>query len=189
MKKIAAIVFFYALLSCGESINTENQLQPSPDSTKFYPIASFFKDQIDIIPAMKKEMILFSTSANKKDSTLLTTSVFKKLVQEFISKDITDATTKKHYRETVFQDASTGSYTLSYTAVDTTVTVKGMDVLLDERTNAVQRVFIRSMYRKDDSSIMEQHNWNSSKGFQIIRSTTNSQGYTSTNITEVKWNE
>ncbi len=187
MKKIAAIILSYAILSCGESIDPKNQLQPSPDSTKFYPIASFFENQMDIIPAMKKEMMIFLTYENKKDSALLTTLSFKELVEEFISKDITDPATKKHYRETVFQDASTGSYTLSYTAVDTTVTVKGMQVLLDERTNEVQRVFIRSMYRKDSTSIMEQHNWNTTKGFQIIRSITNPQGNTSTKVTEVKW--
>lgn len=189
MKKISAILFLYALVSCGESIDTKNQLQPSPDSTKFYPTTSFFENQMAIIPSMKKEMMMYSTSENKKDSGLLTIEVFKELVQEFISKAIADPATKKHYRETVFQDASTGSYTMSYTAVDTTVTVKGMDVLLDERTNEVQRVFIRTMYRKDNSSIMEQHNWNTSKGFQIIRSITNSQGTTSTRVTEVKWKE
>ncbi len=189
MKKITAILFFYALMSCGESIETQNQLQPSPDSTKFYPTTSFFENQLAIIPSMKKEILIYSTSENKKDSAILTIEAFKELVQEFISKAITDPATKKHYRETVFQDASTGSYTLSYTAVDTTVRVKGMEVLLNERTNEVQRVFIRSMYRKDNLSVMEQHNWNTSKGFQIIRSTTNSQGYTSTNVTEVKWKE
>jgi len=189
MKKIIPILFFYALVSCGESIDTQNQLQPSPDSTKFYPTTSFFENQMAIIPSMKKEMMIYSTSENKKDSAILTTEVFKELVKEFISKGITDAATKKHYRETVFQDASTGSYTLSYTAVDTTVSVKGMEVLLNERTNEVQHVFIRTMYRKDNSSIMEQHNWNTSRGFQIIRSITNSQGFTSTKVTEVKWKD
>lgn len=189
MKIFAALLFMYVLLACGENVNTQSQLQPSPDSTKFYPTASFFENQMAVIPTMKKNISIFHTKDGKKDSSIITTAAFEELIKEFISKDITDPTTKKHYRETVFQDASTGSYTLSYTAVDTTVTIKGMEVLLDEQSNQVQRVFIRSVYRKGNNSIMEQHNWNTAKGFQIIRSFTNIQGYTKNELTEVRWEE
>lgn len=177
------------LLACGESAQTHHQLQPSPDSTQFYPTASFFENQMTILPTMKKNMLVFHTKDGKKDSTQLNTAAFQELIKEFIAKDISDATTKKHYRETIFQDAATNSYTLSYTAVDTTVTVKGMEVLLDEQTNQVKRVFIRSVYRQGNTSIMEQHNWNTTKGFQIIRSFTNEQGNTRNELTEVRWEE
>lgn len=189
MKPFVALLFIYTLLACGENVQTQNQLQPSPDSTKFYPTASFFENQMVIIPTMKKNISVFHTMDGKKDSSLLTKEAFEELVKEFISKGITDPTTKKHYRETVFQDAATGSYTLSYTAVDTTVIIKGMEILLDEQSNQVQRVFIRSVYRKENTSIMEQHNWNTAKGFQIIRSFTNIQGYTRNELTEVRWEE
>ncbi len=189
MKQFVVIVISYWLLACGESTQTQNQLQPSPDSTQFYPIASFFENQMTIIPTMKKNMLIFHTKDGKKDSTLLNATTFQELVKEFIAKDITDGDTKKHYRETVFQDAATNSYTLSYTAVDTTVTVKGMEILLDEQTNQVKRVFIRTVYRQGTTSIMEQHNWNTAKGFQIIRSFTNAQGYTTNELTEVQWEE
>lgn len=189
MKSLAAILFIYTLLACGETANTKNQLQPSPDSTKFYPTTSFFENQMAIIPRMKKNILVFHTKDGKKDSSVLNTAAFEELVKEFLSKDITDLATKRHYRETVFQDAATGSYTLSYTAVDTTVTIKGMEVLLDEQSNQVKRVFIRSVYRKGNNSIMEQHNWNTARGFQIIRSFTNLQGYTTNELTEVRWEE
>ncbi|MBW0160139.1 MAG: hypothetical protein HYI21_10590 [Sediminibacterium sp. Gen4] len=189
MKQLAVILMSYWLLACGESVQTNNQLQPSPDSTQFYPTASFFENQMTVLPTMKKNMLVFHTKDGKKDSTQLSIPAFQELVKEFIAKDISDATTKKHYRETIFQDAATNSYTLSYTAVDTTVTVKGMEVLLDEQTNQVKRVFIRSVYRKGNGSIMEQHNWNTAKGFQIIRSFTNEQGYTMNELTEVQWEE
>lgn len=189
MKELTVILMSYLLLACGEKVQTQNQLQPSPDSTQFYPTASFFENQMAIIPTMKKDMLVFHTKDEKKDSALLTVAAFNELIQEFISKDITDDATKKHYRETVFQDAATASYTMSYTAVDTTVPVRGMEVLLDEQTNLVKRVFIRSMYRKGNTSIMEQHNWNTAKGFQIIRSITNTQGHTTNELTEVQWQE
>lgn len=189
MKQLMALLISYALLACGENVHTQNQLQPSPDSTKFYPTASFFENQMAIIPTMKKNIVVVYTKEGKKDSSLLTKTTFEELVKEFIAKDITGTDIKKHYRETVFQDAATGSYTLSYTAVDTTVTIKGMEVLLDEQSNQVQRVFIRSIYRKGNTSIMEQHNWNTNKGFQIIRSFTNIQGHTTNELTEVRWEE
>lgn len=189
MKQLVALLIIYTLWACGENVNTQNQLQPSPDSTKFYPTALFFENQMAIIPRMKKNILVFHTKDGKKDSSVLTTVAFEELVKEFLSKNITELPTKRHYRETVFQDAATGSYTLSYTAIDTTVTIKGMEVLLDEQSNQVKRVFIRSIYRKGDTSVMEQHNWNTAKGFQIIRSFTNLQGYTTNELTEVRWEE
>ena len=187
MKQFAVILMSYLLLACGESTETQNQLQPSPDSTKFYPTASFFENQMVIIPTMKKNILVVHTKDGKKDSTLLSTPALNELIKEFIAKDITTDATKKHYRETVFQDAATNSYTLSYAAVDTSVSVKGMEILLDEQTNQVKRIFIRSVYRRGNTSIMEQHNWNTAKGFQIIRSFTNVQGRPSNELTEVQW--
>ncbi len=184
---VLVLLFGLSLYGCDDSGNTPTHTQPSPDSTKFYPTRSFFENQLNLIPAMKKNITAFFTVDGKLDSIQLDPENFAQLMHEFLSKDITAPDTKKHYRETIFQDASTGSYTLSYTAVDTTVPVKGLDVLLNEQTNQVQRIFIRSLYHKGDTTIMEQHNWNTAKGFQISQSKTNSKGYTSTKNTEVRW--
>jgi len=44
-----------------------------------------------------------------------------------------------------------------------------MDILLDEQTKMVKRVFIVSEIQKADTSIMEHHSWTTNKQFQITR--------------------
>ncbi len=121
-----------------------------------------------------------------RDTGTVSIEDFSKYVDEFIQKDISSPDRKKLYRETVFQDAGTHSYTLSYTAVDKTVPVQGVDILLDEQSNQVKRIFIRSFTTKGDTSIQERHNWYAFKSFQINRTT--SIGKTiKEELTELRW--
>lgn len=181
------ILFFIFTLSCGEPVEPVTQLQASPDSVQFYATTKFFKDQIDYISLLKKSIYLYQTSNGKTDSVLIDSTRFSAFANEFIAKDISSTEIKKNYKETVFQDASTSSYNLNYTAVNPEVVVQGVDILLDEESNQVKRIFIRSRSMKGDTTVQERHNWNSFKGFQITRSLTTSNGHQSTEITEVRW--
>lgn len=180
-------LLFVLLMSCGESNTPATQLQASPDSTQFFATGSFFSEQMNQVILLKKPILAFHSINEVRDSVILDSLALMQLVQEFISKDISNKTDKKNYRETVFQDVGTGSYTLNYTAVNRTVPVQGVDVLLDEQTNQVKRIFIRSFIHKGDTSVQEQHNWRAFKGFQITRSFTTAGGYKRQELTEVKW--
>ena len=81
MKQLAVILMSYWLLACSESVQTNNPLQPSPDSTQFYPTASFFENQMTVLPTMKKNMLVFYTKDGKKDSTQLSIPAFQELVK------------------------------------------------------------------------------------------------------------
>jgi len=175
------------LLSCGENATSETRLQASPDSTQFFVTSSFFEEQVNQVILLKKPIHVYHTINNRQDSAVLDSIQFVQLVQEFRTKDISNASDKKNFRETVFQDAGTNSYTLSYTAVNRDVPVQGVDILLDEATNQVKRIFIRSFTRRGDTSIQEQHNWHAFKGFQINRSLSTPNGYQQQQLTEVKW--
>lgn len=182
-----SIYIFILILSCGNPSEPTSQPQASPDSVQFYTTTTFFKDQINYVSLLKKSIYLYHTVNSKTDSVLLDSTQFSSLVSAFIAKDISSAEIKKNYKETVFQDASTGSYTLNYTAVNPEVIVQGVDILLDEESNQVKRIFIRSRSIKGDTTVQEQHNWHAFKGFQISKSLTTTKGYQSTEITEVRW--
>lgn len=184
---ISGVLFSILLLSCGEPVEPITQLQASPDSVQFYATTKFFKDQVDYISILKKPIYLYHTVNNKTDSILIDSLQFSSLTNEFITKDISSPEIKRNYKETVFQDASTSSYNLNYTTVNPNVIVQGVDILLDEETNQVKRIFIRSKLTKGDTTIQEKHNWHAFKGFQISRSLTTPNGYQSTEITEVRW--
>jgi hypothetical protein len=184
-----SLLIIILLVSCGETKTPETQLQASPDSTQFFSTGSFFEEQVKQVFLLKKPVFVYHNINGVQDSALLDSVQFVQLVQEFRAKDISNPNDKKNYRETVFQDAGTNSYTLSYTAVNHKAPVQGVDVLLDEQTNQVKRIFIRSFTRKGDTSIQEQHNWRAFKGFQINRSFSVPGGYNRQERTEVKWNK
>ena len=183
---------FYLLLmciiSCGERTIPASGIQASPDSTQFFATKSFFEEQRKYVILLQKPISVCHNINGVQDSAVLDSTRFGQLVQQFIQKDISNDNDKKNYRETVFQDAGTNSYTLSYTAVTRDVPVQGVDILLDEQTNQVKRIFIRSFTSKADTSIQEQYNWHAFKGFQINRFFTTPGGYKRRELTEVKWN-
>jgi hypothetical protein len=175
------------IMSCGETKPPETKLQASPDSTQFFATGSFFEEQVRQVILFKKPVYVYHNINGVQDSAVLDSAQLMQLAQEFISKDISNQRDKQHYRETVFQDAGTGSYTLNYTAIDRDVPVQGIDVLLDEQTNQVKRIFIRSFTSRGDTSIQEQYNWRAFKGFQINRSFSTSGGYNRQERTDVTW--
>lgn len=181
------LLIFVTCFGCSETKTPETQLQPSPDSTQFFTTGLFFEEQVNQVILLKKPIYVYRNMNGVKDSAVLDSIQFIQLAQEFITKDISNARDKKNYRETVFQDAGTNSYTLNYTAVNREVPVQAVDILLDEQTNQVKRIFIRSFSRKGDTSIQEQHNWRAFKGFQINRSLFTGNGYRRQELTEVKW--
>ncbi len=188
--KIQLICFsllLITIISCGETKTPQTKLQASPDSTQFFATGRFFEEQVKQVLLLRKPVHVYHDMNGQQDSALLDSLQLIQLVQTFITKDISNATDKKHYRETVFQDAGTKSYTLNYTAVTRDVPVQGVDVLLDEQTNQVKRIFIRSFVRRGDTSIQEQHNWRAFKGFQINRSFSAPSGYTRQERTDVTW--
>lgn len=188
MKMQAAIFFLIivCIFSCGETKTPETALQPSPDSTQFFVTSSFFREQVNQIFLLRKPVYRYRTLNGSFDSTLLDSTELVQLAEQFIKRDISNSSDKKNYRETIFQDAGTKSYTINYTAVNREVPVQGIDILLDEQTHQVKRIFIRSFTRNGDTSIQERYNWHAFKRFQISR--TLSIGKTATEqLIEVKW--
>ena len=57
---------------------------------------------------------------------------FKNIVNQFVTKDITDASLKKYFQETVFRDLTTNSIVMTYSTKYDKSTIKNVDVYLDE---------------------------------------------------------
>ena len=159
------------------------------DTTKFYPINDFFKEQIAFVDLRSFYIYQKKDINGSKDSMALTKESFKTIAAIFLEKDISLADKKQQYTETVFHDLSTKSYTLNYRAKNTTAVIQNIDVLLDENTNQVKRIFIRSEWQHNDTSIVEQCNWKANKSFQINRFAQSPNGYKLNELTYVNWND
>ncbi|HRI22819.1 MAG TPA: hypothetical protein PLA68_17795, partial [Panacibacter sp.] len=108
------ILFLFCpyFFSCNEANNeaAENKL-PSADSSVFYPVQQYFYNEIKIVENSPTTITMFTESAGKGDSSIITKEQFAQLAKLFLENNIADQAIKKYYRESVFQDETTGSYT------------------------------------------------------------------------------
>jgi hypothetical protein len=159
------------------------------DTAKFYPLADYFKDQIRYVDLRNFPIYQIQTLDGKKDSTGISKETFARLAQLFLQRSLSEPGIKIRYTETVFEDLSTSSITLHYSPISDTETVKQIDVLLDNETRSVKRIFIRSTYQKGDTLINEQCNWKSNKSFQINRSISYGKGIRKNELNFINWND
>lgn len=192
MKSVPVFVFFllFFAFACnsGKPTVKDSSAQAS-DTAKFYPLHNFFKDQIQYVDLRNFPIYRITTSGDKKDSVPISKEQFIELAQIFLTHAITEPEVKTLYRESVFHDLSTGSVTLNYTPVNPDAEVQNIDILLDESTNLVKRVFIRCLHIRGDTTLSEQCNWKANKSFQVNRSITIKNGSTSTELNYINWND
>ena len=173
------------LLSCKNKA-VKQHAASTTDSSKFYPLSEFIEEQIAYVDLRNFEIHVKHYKTAATDSSIISKEQFKELANGFIALDISKIDKKQTYSETVFHDLSTSSYTLNYKTSQATDLVKNMDILLDEQTKMVKRVFIVSETQKADTNIMEHHSWTANKQFQITRTVETPSGR-SNETTTVYW--
>lgn len=167
---------------------TENKMVVA-DTAKFYPLVAYFKDQIQYVDLRNFPIYRIQTIDGKRDSANISKDTFVQLASLFLQRSLGEPGIKIRYKETVFEDLSTSSITLNYSPITDTETVKQIDVLLDNQTRIVKRIFIRSTFQKGDTLINEQCNWKSNKSFQINRSIAYGNGIRKNELTFINWND
>ena len=186
-------VFFLAftcmMASCNSNPSKKTAAPQLSDTSKFYPLRNFFNEQIKYVDLRDFPIYHITIKDGKKDSAAISKETFIALAGIFLERDISEPAVKALYKEAVFNDLSTGSITLNYTPVTSNAQVQNIDVLLDHETNIVKRIFIRTVYTKGDTTVAEQCNWKADKSFQVNRSLTTKNGYTSTELNYVNWND
>lgn len=181
------LVFITAIMGCKNN-NSNPGKTATTDTSAFYPAGDFFKSQVQYATILNRPIYKITTRNGKKDSTRLSNDAFAAMAGSFIEKDISAPGIKEKYKESVFHDMDTRSYTLNYMAIDAQANgVQQLDVLLDEGGNAVKRIFIRCQYTRGDTGITEQYSWKAFKSFQLNRHFKTADGYTSTELNYVNW--
>ncbi len=191
MKILVPFIFFVLLIvsACNTQKPKTQPAVPVADTAKFYPLHGFFKEQIEYVDLRNFPIYRITTKDGKKDSAAITKEEFIAMTGIFFTRDISDPKIKALYKESVYHDLSTGSITLNYTPTDSKADVQNIDILLDEETSMVKRVFIRSVYTKGDTTVSEQCNWKANKSFQVNKTRTTKNGYISTELNYVNWND
>lgn len=180
------VLFIYS--SCkpkngGSAVATENI-----DTTHFFDVSQYFKSEIEKVKKTPFFIYKIHTNNNKKDSTPINTNTFIELSQAFLNPDINSPALKKYYRENIFHDQTTSSFTISYTTLNKELELQNVDILLDEDGHTVKNVFLRKFKDYADSSAIEQLSWKPEERFQINRVSQLPEGKENSYQTTVVWN-
>jgi len=178
MKSIFIVCLIY-LMASACSNNTENTINQTAasDTTSFYPIAAYFNSQLKHFDSLGARYSIVTTEGTKKDSAIVNFEAIKSLVQSYIESDISDSAQKINFKESVFRDAETASFNINYTAINSTVPVKNIDILMEEQTSLIKRIFIRKQRINKDTTSTEQLSWKTNEGFTTSISKETNTGY------------
>ncbi|GAC1438103.1 MAG: hypothetical protein NVSMB63_01120 [Sediminibacterium sp.] len=179
----------YLLPTCHSGKQQSGSGKPGADTADFYSLTAFIRNQAAYAKLATHPIYCISSRNGRKDSIVLSKWQFDSLVRLFEERDIAVPALKHLYKETLFQDLSTHSYTLNYSTADPNALVQRTDILLDEATNNVKRIFIRSRITRGDTTITEQYNWKAFKSFQINRFFQTPDGRNVTELNYINWNE
>jgi hypothetical protein len=160
------------------------------DSTKFFPVSNFIQE--DINDVLQTPYLIYKTTEyrpGRKDSSILNREGFESIATEFLKKNITTQELKPYYRETVFHDLSTKSFTITYSTLNHELEVQNILILLNDSTNKLKRIFILCSSTQGDSSIVSQYNWKAGMSFQINRLIKRKDGSSYEELNTVVWND
>ena len=173
---IACIVCMMAA-ACSNSKEESENLVATTDTTSFYPLASYIKDQVKYFDSTRVRFSVVTTEGTIKDSISTQLAAIMPMIQSFMEADISDSVQKINYKESVFRDAGTASLNINYTPINTSVPIRNIDILMDDQTSLIKRLFIRKQFQTNDTTITEQLSWKTNEGFTTSISKEASNGF------------
>lgn len=158
------------------------------DTENFYPIDNFIAEQMKYVDLRNFKIqktidsgLLKNSNPIDKETFLVAASKILSLSKEFINN-------KQLYKEVVFQDLSTDSYTINYTTINASIPLQRIDILLSEQTKMVKRVLMRKVSEANGIITTQQINWETDHQFQVIISKEIANKI-STVSTSISWNK
>jgi hypothetical protein len=174
---ILACIICMMAAACSNSKEKSKNTIATTDTTSFYPIASYINDQVKYFDSLGVRFSVVTTEAATKDSITTQVAAIMPMIQSFIDADISDSIQKINYKESVFRDAGTASLNINYTPINTSVPIRNIDILMNDQTSLIKRLFIRKIFRTNDTTSTEQLSWKTNEGFTKSISKEASNGF------------
>ncbi len=160
------------------------------DSSHFFQTNIIFQKDIKEVEATPFYIYKLEKINDKTDSTQINTAAFMQLAVQFLKPDISSEELKTKYKESIFEDQTTASITINYSALDKELEVQSEDILMKDDGKTVKNIFIRKFFKYgSDSSAIEQLNWKPGERFQVVRSVQKKDNTETNYQTTVVWNE
>ncbi len=183
------ILLLIAIVSCNTKNNKPASYKLQADTTKYYPIEQFIREQIQYVDLRNFTIYQVTQKDNKTDSVILSKDAFIDWANKVLAMGLYAETMAGHYKESVFNDQTTGSITLHYAKVEASSGIQYVDVLLDASGTQVKRLFLKALTVQNDTTITEQLSWKANKSAVLSNSATTTNGYQNNSTQLITWNE
>ena len=186
LSQLLSVIILLFLTGCGPDKQKKTADTVTADTAKFYPVDNFIQEQIKYVDL--RDFTIQKIHSVNKDSvkSVLTKNQFIIEAADVLALASSWNKNRHLYRESVFQDLSTASYTINYTATDPQIPLQRIDILLNEQTNIIKRLFIRQEFELNDTLVTRMYSWMADHGFSINTSKT-ATGFSNTETTAINW--
>ena len=190
MKKTTLLVALVASFVIGcKNKGSKSDSEKKDDSTHFFQTAVIFQRDLHELDSTPFFIYKKTTINGRADSAAITLADLKLLAQPFLKVDITSADLKPQYKQSVFEDQTTGGFNVNYSTLNKKLEIQSIDVLLKEDGKAVSNILIGKYYDYGDSSAIERMIWKPGERFQILRSVRKNDNSENNYQTLVVWND
>ena len=189
MKSFFSILLFSFIIFSCRNTTSSNEAVKTSDTTNFYPFIEYLNQQIQDVNNTPYFIYKISIKDGKKDSTVIAPPTFDSLAHLFVQHDITKPPLKKFYTENIFEDASTDSYTITYTSSNPKTHIQNVDILLGREDQQVKWIFMNKIEMKDSSMIALKMGWRPDRRFYINKISTDSTGKEHEEQNTIVWND
>ncbi|HWB26918.1 MAG TPA: hypothetical protein VG738_15650 [Chitinophagaceae bacterium] len=188
-KSILLITLSIPLLLLQDCKSKGKNFTETSDTLKFFPVNLYIKGQIAKVDSLASTIykITINNNSGVKDTITINKQQFNNLAQDFLAYDISDKHIHKYYKENVFADETTQSLTFNYTAMDSSLPLQSVDVLLDQTGQQLKNVFFSKTITQGDSTVTEKCGWTNDKSFFINRVTEYADNTTTTQQNIIVW--
>lgn len=160
------VMIAFLLVSC-KNKPAKNATETPDSSSVYYPINNYIRQQIKDVDTTPYFLYQLSSINHKKDSAVIDRTTFDAQMKTILLPELEDKNFRSNFTESVFDDESTGSITLTYSPKNKTNIVQNASVLLDKDNQKVKWVFINTLSSNNDSTVIQRIGWKGNKSCYI----------------------
>lgn len=180
------LFFLTPFVSCESKQSKSEKKEVSlSDTAKFYSIERYIKDEMQYVDLRDFSITETKITAGDSSTQSITKDEFLSIATEILNQTNWFAQNKFLYKETVFQDLGTESYTINYQTDQ--ADIKSIDLLLNEQTNLPKRLFIRMIRQEGEITSTIQYSWVTGKQFSIAKSVKKSTDLIEQSSKTIQW--
>lgn len=158
------------IISCNNNTEQHTSHTTVQATKQHFDLKGFFESELYQIDKEAYFIYQKTLQQQKTDSIALSMADCTAKAAPFLALNVTD---NKAFIESTFNDNTTQSITLTYKPIDPNHPIQSVDVLVDEATGKVKRVFAK-LLQSNNNIIKEQTlSWKAGKSFSIITSINN----------------